>query len=67
VVAYYSLQLAAKEVTQPPGQIRHRQSLITDMEVIDKPEISQIPKKRSNHPKRGEFPTPQKSGQFIVI
>jgi hypothetical protein len=34
-VAYCSLQLAEDVDGQSPGQIRHRKSLITDLEAID--------------------------------
>ena len=35
-VAYYSLHLAEDVDGQSPGWIRHRRSLITDLEAIDK-------------------------------
>jgi hypothetical protein len=32
--------MTVEEATQPPGQIRHKQSLIIDLEAIDNPEIN---------------------------
>ena len=44
VITYSSLQLIADEVALPPGQIRLKKSLISNIETIDKLQISQIKK-----------------------
>jgi hypothetical protein len=42
VVSYCKHPVARREAALPPGQTRHRGILITDLEAVDNPEITQI-------------------------
>ena len=70
MVAYCGPPITSREDALPPGQTRHRGSLIIDLEAIDNLEITQIcqicqiQKKRSDCLKGLGFPHSQKSGQY---